>query len=526
MSVARVYLECAGLITLAYAALWSARRAWLWWGGAGSPRAWLRAAQAVLAAALVLPPATRALPDVFFALSVVPRGTVSGLWPASRLAPLGPGLPSSAGDPLVEAAPRPPAPALSHWVGLAVAAAMAVALAVGLRRYRALRRHLAGLPVIRRLGRVRLCVSDADGIPYSARTWRGAFVVVPTDSLADWPRLRLIVAHEIQHHRQGDTLWVHGLAALRAAFPWLPTAYAWSGFLSELEEMACDEAVVRRRPHSAERYARAILAAASGRRPLLMPSGTTAAAGRSRGRLIRRRMEMILRPSSRSRAPWRMGAASLALVCAAAFLARAEDAPLKTGPAQAAAPDIAIASNDLVRAELDRLLADPRRRAGLKAGLQRMEEHRALIEGALDRHGLPRALVVVPLIESSFENLAADSPRLASLAPGSRGAGLWMFIPQTARVHGLRVDAAQDERLDVARSTEAAALYFTKLHRRFGDWPLALAAYNMGERAVADAIQRGNTRDAWSLQRQGLLNEYTSTFMAAAQVVKDPGLLP
>jgi membrane-bound lytic murein transglycosylase D len=530
VSLGRVYLECAGLLTIGYATLWATRRVWLWSGGAGSSRAWLRAARAVLAAALLLPPATRALPDGLFALSVFPRGTVAGLWPAPRLAPAGERLPSSADDSRIAATPRAQGPALSSSVGLAVGMAMAIALAVASWRYRSLRRHLGGLPIVRRLGRVRLCACDATGIPYSARTWRRAFVVVPTESLADWPPLRLIVAHELQHHRQGDTLWVHGLAALRTAFPWLPTAYAWGRFLSELEEMACDEAVVRRRPGSAAGYARAILAAASGRRPLLLPSGTTAAA--SRGRLIRRRMEMILqRPSSSSRAPWRMGAASLALVFAAAFLARAEDSPVKTSPPQggaaaAAAAEMAVASNDLVRAELDRFLSDPRRRAGLKAGLQRMEEHRGLIEGALDRHGLPRTLMVVPLIESAFENLEATSPRMASLAPGSRGAGLWMFIPETARVYGLRVDEAQDERLDVARATEAAAAYFSKLHRKFGDWPLALAAYNQGERAVAEAIRRGNTRDAFALQRQGLLNDYASTFMAAAIVVKDPSLLP
>jgi membrane-bound lytic murein transglycosylase D len=240
---------------------------------------------------------------------------------------------------------------------------------------------------------------------------------------------------------------------------------------------------------------------------------------------------MILHPPPRrTRGPRRMGIAALGLVLAAAFLARAQDTPVRTSAAEAgmaAGPslEIRVPDNELVRLELSGLRSDPRRRAGIEAGLRRMDEHRALIEAALDRHRLPRALLAVPLIESSFENLEATSPRLASLAPGSRGAGLWMFIPQTARAYGLRVDETGDERLDVERATEAAATYLAKLHRDFEDWPLALAAYNQGGRAVQAAIDRGRSRDAWALQRQGLLNNYASLFMAAALIVDDPGRL-
>jgi membrane-bound lytic murein transglycosylase D len=527
----RLYLECAGLLTLGFVVLWALRRAWLWNGGAGSARAWLRSAQAVLVAGLVLPPATRALPDALFPASVFSRSPGSGLAPASGAPRARGDLGGREGDPSALVPPSVFAAALPRHASWGVAVAAAVALAFGLQRYRSLRKHLGGLPVMRRSGRVWICVSDAAGIPYSARTLRRAFVVVPTDSLADWARLRLFVAHELQHHRQGDTMWVHGLAAVRTAFAWLPAAYGWNRLLSELQEIACDEAVLRRRPAIAPRYAQAILRAATGvRGRLLVPAGTTAAAG-SHGRVIRRRIEMILRrPTTRRPGPARLGLACLALVGTAAFLARAEDTPVRTtaqgGVVADTKPlDIALPDNDLVRVELNRIRTDPRRRASLQAGLQRMDEHRALIEGALERHGLPRALIVVPLIESAFENLDAASPRMASQAPGARGAGIWMFIPQTAQAYGLRVDASQDERLDVERSTEAAASYLGKLYGAFGDWPLALAAYNQGESAVRAAIRRGNTRDAWALQRQGLLNGYASTFMAAARVLDDPSLL-
>ncbi|HEX6736772.1 MAG TPA: M56 family metallopeptidase, partial [Vicinamibacteria bacterium] len=265
-SAGRVYLECAVLLTLGFVALWAARRAWMAAGGRGHARAWLRWAWIVLMTTLILPPAARVLPDgVFHAF-----GWSAGAAPEETVACCGaPGrgtLGAASERPLAFGVPRKVASALPVGGAIALAVLGAAALAAALVRYRALRRHLRALPAMRTLGRVRLCVSDTSGVPYAARTARQAFVVVPTEAVADWPRLRLVVAHELQHHRQGDTVWVHALAALRTAFAWLPAAHGWGRFLSELQEMACDEAVLRRRPARAQAYARAIVrAAANGR---------------------------------------------------------------------------------------------------------------------------------------------------------------------------------------------------------------------------------------------------------------------
>jgi membrane-bound lytic murein transglycosylase D len=102
---------------------------------------------------------------------------------------------------------------------------------------------------------------------------------------------------------------------------------------------------------------------------------------------------------------------------------------------------------------------------------------------------------------------------------------MWMFIPPTARLFGLRVDRVLDERLDPGRETAAAARYLARLHRHFGDWGLALAAYNRGERLVEAAILESGSRDTWALVSRGLLSRYPAVVMAAGLLAENPSLV-
>lgn len=114
------------------------------------------------------------------------------------------------------------------------------------------------------------------------------------------------------------------------------------------------------------------------------------------------------------------------------------------------------------------------------------------IQAELARAGLPTDLVWMSLIESGH------NPTIRSPAGA---AGLWQFIPETARCYGLTVDRWVDERLDPLRSTQAAAIYLNDLKSRFGSWELAMAAYNMGHYGLSRSVRRYNTNDFWRLTR-------------------------
>ena len=133
----------------------------------------------------------------------------------------------------------------------------------------------------------------------------------------------------------------------------------------------------------------------------------------------------------------------------------------------------------------------------MRASLERMKEHKSVVTEAIEKHDLPNAIMGVALAESGFEN----SPQ--RVKSKNKSAGLWQFIPSTARKFGLKIEGSVDERLDVPKSSDAAARYLKANYALFGDWSLAVLAYNMGEGSLKKAIDKRGTRDVWELIRNG-----------------------
>ena len=116
----------------------------------------------------------------------------------------------------------------------------------------------------------------------------------------------------------------------------------------------------------------------------------------------------------------------------------------------------------------------------------------------LERRGMPTELALLPYIESAFNPQAVSS---------AKAAGMWQFMPATGNYFDLKQNAFRDDRRDVLASTRAALDYLQKLYGMFGDWQLALAAYNWGEGSVSRAIARN--------QKLGLGTSYSELTMPA-----------
>ncbi len=116
----------------------------------------------------------------------------------------------------------------------------------------------------------------------------------------------------------------------------------------------------------------------------------------------------------------------------------------------------------------------------------------------VEKRGLPTELALLPFIESAFNPEALSS---------AKASGIWQFMPATGRTFELRQNVFRDDRRDVLASTRAALDYLERLHAMFGDWHLALAAYNWGEGNVQRAIAKN--------RRAGLATDYESLRMPA-----------
>lgn len=153
----------------------------------------------------------------------------------------------------------------------------------------------------------------------------------------------------------------------------------------------------------------------------------------------------------------------------------------------------------------------------IAAGLTRSGRYVPMIHRVFSEVGLPRDLAWIAFIESSFLP-HARSPRAAH--------GIWQFMPRTGRGYGLKSNGILDERSDPEKATRAAAKYLAYLHDLFGDWYLAMAAYNAGEGKIMRALERTGARDFWQLAATSAIRRqtksYVPAFLASVLISKNP----
>ena len=140
----------------------------------------------------------------------------------------------------------------------------------------------------------------------------------------------------------------------------------------------------------------------------------------------------------------------------------------------------------------------------LLAGLGRSGRYRPMIQRILDEEGVPQELIHLAQAESGF------IPRAVSRAAAG---GMWQFLTWRGNEYGLKQTRYTDDRMDPEKATRAAAHHLRDLYHEFGDWYLAIAAYNCGPGTVEKAVERTGYADFWELRARGVLPAETTNYV-------------
>jgi peptidoglycan lytic transglycosylase D len=177
--------------------------------------------------------------------------------------------------------------------------------------------------------------------------------------------------------------------------------------------------------------------------------------------------------------------------------------------------DIPMVLNPRVAAYVDYFTS--RGREFLEGSLDRSGRYLDAFQTVFEKAGIPKDLVYMAHVESGFKTSAYSR---------AKARGIFQFISATGRRYGLRVDGWIDERADPMKSAHAAAAYLKDLHAMFGDWYLALAAYNAGEGKIQRGMARTGKQDFWSLAGTRTIRSETKNYvpaiLAATIIAKDP----
>ncbi len=165
--------------------------------------------------------------------------------------------------------------------------------------------------------------------------------------------------------------------------------------------------------------------------------------------------------------------------------------------------DLPLVMNDRVASFIN-FFANGKGRSTLEHALARSGRYREMISRVLKEEGVPQDLIYLAQAESGFHPLALSRA-------GARG--MWQFMASRASGYGLERNWWLDERQDPEKATRAAARHLKDLYNQFGDWYLAMAAYNSGPGNVQRAVQRTGYADFWELYQRGVLPKETQNYV-------------
>jgi peptidoglycan lytic transglycosylase D len=174
---------------------------------------------------------------------------------------------------------------------------------------------------------------------------------------------------------------------------------------------------------------------------------------------------------------------------------------------------------DAEHKSIDRFVQEMRgpRHEKVQAALVRYGMWHERLTKEMRRHGLPEEFLALVFVESAFKPKALSR---------SNAGGFWQILPSTARFFKLRRDAFADDRFIPEKATKFGAWYLRELYAQFGDWYIAMAAYNLGRGDMARLIESGAPKDFFEMRDRGLLREETADYvpriLAAHRVLSNP----
>ncbi|MGH9668844.1 MAG: LysM peptidoglycan-binding domain-containing protein [Terriglobales bacterium] len=179
--------------------------------------------------------------------------------------------------------------------------------------------------------------------------------------------------------------------------------------------------------------------------------------------------------------------------------------------------DLPLVMNDVVASYVNFFSRSPKGRGVVERAFARAGRYREMISRVFREEGVPQDLIYLAQAESGFKNLALSRA-------GARG--MWQFMAGRATEYGLERNWWVDERQDPEKATRAAARHLKDLYQQFGDWYLALAAYNSGPGNVQKGVERTGYADFWELYRRDALpretKNYVPIILAVTIVAKNP----
>lgn len=380
---------------------------------------------------------------------------------------------------------------------------------------------------------IHILFHSMSNIPFCWSSFTKHYVLLPESLLEKPADLKLAVRHELQHIRQGDTRWLHFLAILKTLCFINPFIWLWLRKFNELQEYACDEALVLSRSTAVINYAQCLVdLAGDSLKQNYLPQNALGFSKCSYPSILQRRVSMLVNYKATKR---KLGLAMTAYIISfltissiAFAFSNKPGAPFTQHQVELmirqAIPKntLQVSATPEVVAELNNIRSSEKARTYMQTAINNMQSYKPYIQHEFKNNSIPEDLLALPLAESGYRPLNASQNDM-------QAAGIWQFVPSTAQRYGLVINDQRDDRLDTKLSTTAAINYLNDLYAQFKDWKLAAVAYEIGEANTSNLMNITKSRNPWVLAANPVapkgLKNYLALLDASVILIHNPSLV-